>query len=183
MVVTSAPSVHARPVSKPRRHLPIVGQGSASSADEAADRPRWHYAALGAGATMLAWLLLAAIVNAVIGSMARAQEGASELSARALVVGANVVVLFVCAALGGFLVTRLTGRTDARDAAASGALAVTLGYGVALAQPVAASGSSWAAQLGLLVVLWALGGGAGAAGGLLGRRGRARASATSEKRG
>jgi hypothetical protein len=130
---------------------------------------------MGAGAAILSWLLLAAIVNALVGAWSRRSD-AGELSARWVLFGSNALALALAAFLGGYMVTRLTDATRPIDAAASGALASTLGFGVTLAQPTGHGATFWISQLAVFALLLALGGAAGMLGGRLGRRGRAKLS-------
>lgn len=130
---------------------------------------------MGAGAAILSWLLLAAIVNAIVGAWSRGRDP-SDVVARWVLFGSNAIALGLSAFLGGYVVTRLTDTTRPIDAAASGALTAALGFGVALAQPSGDGAAFWLGQLAVLALLLAMGSAAGTLGGRAGRRGRIKLS-------
>lgn len=96
---------------RPRRRLPVLNN---KEEDDVEERPAWHWVVLTAVASLLAWLLLASIANALGGSLA-----------------ANAVALGSSAALGGAMTGRF-GRRARGVHAVSGAIATAI-FGCALA--------------------------------------------------
>jgi MFS family permease len=138
------------------------------------ERPPWRWISLGAVATFLVWLPLAALVERVVQPLAAPSATADTSgAARLLIVGAHALAFFAGAFAGGLLVGRLGGKAGRREAALAGAAAGTLAWLIAASQGTAGGGLTW----GLLLVIMAMvGAGGGALGGSLGLRLRPRAA-------
>jgi tRNA-(ms[2]io[6]A)-hydroxylase len=145
------------------RRLPVI-QDTASDDAQAADRPRWQWAVIGAGFTATLWAPLA-LVAAPLGvrlgaAVARVApedlvSGVAVLSERqrvtVAVLGAAplLLVFAVAAALAGGLVGRFGGRSGRREAALGGliaalglsSLAIVAGPGLPLLSGLAAFGA------------------------------------------
>ncbi len=103
---------------KPRRHLTVLNNKDDDAPEE---RPAWHWVVLGGVAILLAWLMLAAIVNAIF---------ANAGSRTGLVV--NAVALLLSGVVGGAMIGKFGTRAAARHAALAGGVTAAFGCGLAL---------------------------------------------------
>jgi hypothetical protein len=141
---------------KPRRRLPVLNTKDDDAPEE---RPAWHWIVLGAAATLLVWLLLASLVNAVL-------RGASPLVALV----ANALALAASAALAGAMIGRFGTKAGVAHATAGGALTAAFGCTLAL-KSMTASAATAALTFVLAIAIAAASAAAGHR--LTRRRGRA----------
>jgi len=130
------------------------------------DRPPWHWAPIGAVATFLVWLPLAALAESLTAGTTAgepATSGVFRLSAQAL-------ACFAGAFAGGLLVGRLGGKAGRKEATLSGLLASAIAWLIALSQSDPSSAFMWLVWCLLLVILATIGGAAALLGGRLGLR-------------
>lgn len=155
-----------------KRRLPVLQSKPADDEPPLEDRPPWRWISLGAVATFLVWLPLAALVERVVQPLAAPLEGSdANGAARLWAVGAHAFAFLVGAFAGGFLVGRLGGKAGRREATLAGVAAGALAWLIAASQGTAGGALTW----GLLLVIMAMvGGGGGALGGSLGLRLRPR---------
>jgi hypothetical protein len=140
-----------------KRRLPMVAAPEVAR-EEDEHRPAWHWAAIGTIGAFVVWYPLAMLVNA-------AARGAEP---PVLVAGNALAFVLACGA-GGLVVGRFGAQAGPRQAAVSGAATGVLAWGLAA---LGARGLVvWAL---LFVVVAALGGASGYAGGKLGIRLRSR---------
>jgi hypothetical protein len=155
----------------PKRRLPVV---QPRDDDEALPRPPWQRVAIGAAATLLAWVLLANVGGALASAAARSIDGPA---AAIVALGVHLGALSLAAMLGGVLAAR-SGAVSAREPALAGGAAVIVGW--SLAGLRGAGGDGDPAGVGFaaaLVVLAAIGASAAALGARVDRRFRARRGA------
>lgn len=141
-----------------KRRLPLAPRVEvAQPADE--DRPPWHWTGIGAVGVFVFWLPQAMILNGVIG-----------VSPGPAAVALNAAAFALAAAGAGLLVGRFGGAAGRREAAASGVVAAVIAWLVTSASSLRADARSLLALGLLLIVITALGGGAGWIGGAIGVR-------------
>ncbi|MRG96818.1 hypothetical protein [Polyangium spumosum] len=152
-----------------KRRLPLVQAGPPPDEPDAEDRPPWHWSGIGAVATFLVWLPLAAIA-AKLGARIVDQaelgvpvpEGARTavpLSAQLALIGLQLAGFLVATLSGGLLVGRFGGKAGPKEGAVGGFVAAALAWALAAAAPTPGPGAPiWAA---LLVLLGGLGAGCG----------------------
>lgn len=144
-----------------KRRLPLL-QSSPEPDDETPDRPPWHWAGLGAMAVFFAWLPLAALVGSIVARVLRsAPEGGmagAPLEVRLLMIGLHALAFAIASGLGGFLVGRFGGLAGVREAAASGAAAAVVAWGIAFAQAPKTALLVWALLLFAIGAVGAFGG-------------------------
>jgi len=117
---------------RPKRRLPVLQN---KDEDEGEERPAWHWVVLTAATTLLAWLLIAAVTNAVVRSASPQW---------ALV--ANALALALSAGLAGALAGKFGTRAEVRHAALGGFL--TAAFGCALTwRALSGSPATFAATL------------------------------------
>lgn len=148
-----------------KRRLPLVQQGPPPDDPEAEERPPWHWSGIGAVATFLVWLPLAAIAGKLGARIAdRAELGVSvpegartavPLSAQLVFIGLQLAGFLIAALAGGFLVGRFGGKAGPKEGAVGGFVAAALAWALAAAGSTPGPGAAtWAV---LLVVLGGLG--------------------------
>lgn len=128
---------------RPRRRLPVLNDRPEEG--EAEPRPAWHWIVLTAVATLLGWLLSAALVNALGGG-----------------VGANAAALALSAGLAGAMTGRFGAKAGPRHAMLGAALTAAFGCALAyraladapLALVVTAIVACSVAALGAMTGLW-----------------------------
>lgn len=131
---------------KPRRRLPVL---NAKDDDAPEERPAWHWIVLGAAATLLAWLMLASIANALV-------KNASPTVA----LFSNALALAASAAAAGAMTGRFGTKASVRHAAAGGALTASFGCALAL-KSMTGSVATWALTFLLAGAIAAAGAAAG----------------------
>ena len=141
-----------------RRHLPVVQE---SAATEDAPRSRVYVLLVSAAVILLAWTLLAAVLNGAIGIAAIAGPIVVSVS--------NLFVLFVSACFGGAIARVLDARAAPAVVRVAGAVAASVGWFVAFAWRVAGEVRDARAVAIWLAVL-AVMAGAAAGGAEVGRR-------------
>ncbi len=157
-----------------KRRLPLVQQGPPPDEPGDEDRPPWHWSGIGAVATFLVWLPLAAIAAKLGARFAdQAELGVSvpdgaatavPLSALFVLIGLQLAGFLLAASAGGFLVGRFGGKAGPKEGAVGGFVAAAVAWALAAAAPTPGPGAPvWAV---LLVVL----GGLGAVSGFWGAR-------------
>jgi MFS family permease len=158
-----------------KRRLPIVSQSGlpAESPEPEEERPAWHWSGIGAVATFLTWLPLAAIaakLGARIAERASIEGFALPFGARLVIIGLQLAGFLVGAFAGGFLVGRFGDKAGPRQAAVGGFVAAAVAWALAAASPTGGPGpATWVV---LLVVLGGLGAATGFWGGRVGFRRR-----------
>ena len=117
---------------RPKRRLPVLQN---KEEDEGEERPAWHWIVLTAATTLLAWLLIATVTNAIVRNVTPQW---------ALV--ANAVALALSSGLAGALAGKFGTRAQVRHAALGGLL--TAAFGCALTwRALSGSPATFAATL------------------------------------
>lgn len=148
-----------------KRRLPLVQAGPPPDEPDAEDRPPWHWSGIGAVATFLVWLPLAAIAAKVGARIVdRAELGVSApadakmavpFTAQLAFIGLQLAGFLIASLAGGFLVGRFGGKAGPKEGAVGGFVAAALAWALAAAAPAPGPGApTWA---GLLVLLGGLG--------------------------
>lgn len=147
-----------------KRHLPVL---RAPAEEAEVERPAWQWVAFGAVGTLAVWMPSAAFVGALF-------AGHGGRAAPAL---AHVAALAVGGVAGGALVGRFGGSAIGVRQAALGGVAAAIGAcALVLLAPGALASAGLAGALGLAAVVLGVAAASAGAGGVLGRRLRARAS-------
>ncbi|MFO0590173.1 MAG: hypothetical protein U0441_21705 [Polyangiaceae bacterium] len=135
------------------------------------ERPPWHWIPLGAFATFLVWLPLAAGTERIVRHFLDAADARGEpIAAAGLVLLCGHAVAFALGATcAGVLVGRLGKGIGRREAPLGGALAAALAWLIAANQGTPGGPLVWGL---LLVILCSLGAAFGSLGGTLGKRWR-----------
>jgi hypothetical protein len=156
-----------------KRRLPLIPSQSPTGEPPEEERPPWHWSGIGAVATFLVWLPLAAVAAKLGARIAdRATEGGASmpLGARLGVIALQLVGFLIAAFAGGYLVGRFGGKAGSREAAVGGFVAAAVAWALAAASPAQGPGAgTWAV---LLAVLGGIGATTGFFGGRVGLRGR-----------
>lgn len=136
---------------RPKRRLPVIQAGPPPEEAEV-ERPRWHAIVTTSLSMLLGWILLAWIVNGVVGARVRAGE------ADLVVTLANLAVFVVAGALAGALTGRYSLTAGRREALLGGLVTAVLGWSVPFAWVVLAGTTARAAGawLALLVAMAAV---------------------------
>jgi MFS family permease len=130
------------------------------------ERPPWHWVAIGAVATFLAWLPLAALAEYATRRLVVIEDArGTPAPAGIWLVGAHALAFFTAASLGGLLVGRAGGKAGRREATLAGVAAGALAWLLAAAQGTPGGALVWGLLLAIIAALGAL---AGHAGGRLG---------------
>jgi len=151
-----------------KRRLPLISSQAPAEAPEE-ERPPWHWSGIGAVATFLVWLPLAAIaakLGAQMAEDATAGGASMPLKTRVGIIGLQLAGFLISAFAGGFLVGRFGGKAGAREGAVGGFFAAALAWALAAASPL--QGPTFATWAALLVVLGTLGTAMGFLGGRVG---------------
>ena len=109
---------------RPKRRLTVL-QNAPEPSDE--ERPGWHFIVITALTMLFSWILLAWIVNGLLGGRVRAGQGDLWVTL------ANVAVFFTSGALSGALAGRYGAAASRRDACVGGSVAALLGWSVPFA--------------------------------------------------
>ncbi|MFO0553669.1 MAG: hypothetical protein U0271_35125 [Polyangiaceae bacterium] len=135
---------------RPRRHLPVLNQsgGDGAAPEQATERPPHEWAIASGVVTLVVWVVLMAVVSAVL---------ANRAVAPLLVVGASATSVIVAAGLAGLLLGKFSTRCSARHASYGALGAVVFGWVIAMRSPAGASPVVWLLTLGALVGLAAAG--------------------------
>jgi tRNA-(ms[2]io[6]A)-hydroxylase len=168
-----------------KRRLPVLPSRDGGGADP--ERPPWHWALIGALATLLAWIPLAMgaalLARRALARLAPADDDAALRAALAalsaserlklslLMVVVPAAGLALAAALGGLLVGRFGGRAGRNEATAAGAAAACVAALATGASGFAAGPIAWLMDTAVIVAIAALSGRGGA---ILGLRLRGR---------
>lgn len=107
---------------KPKRRLPVIG--SSSPDPEETERPRWQRIAIASATMLLAWIVLASLVNLGLGSRSKA-EGPDFL-----VTGLHSLAFVTSAMAGGAITARLAKGRERRAGLVGANLTALLGWAV-----------------------------------------------------
>ena len=151
-----------------KRRLPVL---SSKGEDDAPERPPWPWSLIGGVAIVIAWLTMAALVNAVLARTVLAGGATGALPAVALV-AANVSAFALASFAGGYLVGRFGGTAKVREAGVAGLYAAAVGCAMAIGQRAPGADAGVLGWVLVVIVVAALGAGGAAAGGRLGLRKR-----------
>jgi hypothetical protein len=159
-----------------KRRLPVLQsreEPPAADPPPAADeRPPARWVAIGAAATFLAWLPLAALAEASTRRLVAVEDGRGvPAPAGVWLVAAHAFAFFAAGVLGGLLVGRAGGAAGRREATLAGAGAGALAWLIAAAQGTPGGAIVWGPLLALIAGLGAI---AGYVGGRIGLRLRSR---------
>jgi MFS family permease len=156
------------PDDKPKRRLPLA-PGMSAVEDDDAERPPWHWSAIGAVAILLAWLPLAYIVNGVLSRVlaGAADPASAPPGVRAAMVALNLAAFAIACFAGGVLVGRYGGQAGKREATGAGFGVAAVAWALTAAIQARSGLLTWSL---LLLVLGAIAGGSARAGGALGLR-------------
>ncbi|MBK9262090.1 MAG: hypothetical protein IPM54_20085 [Polyangiaceae bacterium] len=146
-----------------KRRLPILQDKAPADEPEAEPRPPWHWSGIGVVATFLVWLPIAAAITALSARIAQNAES-STLGLGVVMVALHVLGFLVATFAGGFLIGKFGGEAGPREGAVSGF--VTAAFAVALAAGSPVPGVTIVTWIVLLAIVGAI----GAAGGMLGAR-------------
>jgi tRNA-(ms[2]io[6]A)-hydroxylase len=150
-----------------KRRLPVLGSSPPDDVPDA-ERPAWHWSAIGAVAIFLVWLPLAAGAAALAARIASGDQGAARPGAHLAIFALHAGGFALACLAGGYFIGRFGGKAGRREASVSGLAAAT----VAWALGIATTGLAWAPALVVLVLLASMGAVAGGIGGGFGRRHR-----------
>jgi len=158
-----------------KRHLPVL---QSPPPEEEPDRPPWHWAAIGAVATLLAWLPLAMLAQAAAQRLLEphVRVGAPPPTPRQwLLLGVvslalHLVPLGIGSLLGGMLVGRFGGAAGKKEATAAGIAAASVALVASLLTGGFGGLLGWLLAAVVLITLAALCARGGAAIGLRLRR-------------
>lgn len=176
---------------RPKRRLPLVGQGSGESPsakpssnnpdpqrplqedEEPLPRPPWHWTAIGVVAIYLVWLPLAGLINSFVmktffDGMDSTMLHYAPLSSRVILIGLNAIAFILSAFAGGYLVGRFGKGAGHREATLCGVVAAGLAWALAYAPSPSGSVLIWGLLLICMLGMGALGAYGGAR---AGRRG------------
>lgn len=164
------------------RRLPVL-QNAAPEDEAAANRPRRHWIAIGAGLILCIWLPVSAVVTPLgarlasrlfdvradpeLAGVARGKSGAEDAWIVALMAGPPAVTFALSCVAGGMLVGRFGGDAGGREAVLAGLGAGMIAWLLAL---LGGSLSPWPVALGALVALGLSGAVLGGIGGRMGKR-------------
>lgn len=156
-----------------KRRLPVLqGRHDPPGEPPVEERPPWRWVPIGAAATFLAWLPLAALAEGVTRRLVAIEDArGAPAPAGIWLVAAHALAFFVAGSLGGLLVGRAGGKAGRREATLAGAAAGALAWLIAAAQGTPGGALVWGS---LLVIITGLGAIAGHAGGRVGVAWRAR---------
>ena len=147
-----------------KRRLPVLQTRDDPPEEE---RPPWHWIGLGAVATFLAWLPLAALAETVTRRLVTIDDARGAPAPAGLwLVAAHALAFFAAGFLGGLLVGRAGGKAGRREATLSGAAAGGLAWLIAAAQGTPGGALVWGLLLLIITLLGALAGHAGGRAGL-----------------
>ncbi|MCS6898919.1 MAG: hypothetical protein RMJ98_04200 [Myxococcales bacterium] len=146
-----------------RRQLPILNQkmaspaGAGTSPEEGADRPPWHWSAIGAVLIFALWLPLAMVgqwlsrgLLGVLVPVGTAEEteaflaratGAVRWSVRTATVGPPLLGFALACLAGGAMVGRFGGQAGAKEAAVAGVVAASTAWALTAAR--VGLGATW----------------------------------------
>jgi tRNA-(ms[2]io[6]A)-hydroxylase len=147
-----------------KRRLPLLQSNPGADDPPEEERPPWHWSGIGAVATFLVWLPLAAMAAKLGARLADGEPDPLPARVQLAIVASQLAGFLIAAFAGGFLVGRFGGKAGRREGAAGAFFAAALAWALAAAAPSRGPGAvTWALLLVLL-------GGAGAATGYLGGR-------------
>lgn len=159
----------------PKRRLPVLQTRDEPPAPPDEERPPWHWSPIGAVATFLVWLPLAALAESLTRTAASPADPSAAVPAASLwMLPAQTLAFFVGAFAGGFVVGRLGGKAGRKEATLAGVLAGVLAWLITLTQGPPSGAFMALVYALMLVILATIGGGAALLGGRVGLRLRPR---------
>ena len=156
-----------------KRRLPVL-QHVEGAPEEDAERPPWHWSAIGAVATFVVWLSLSFVANGALKVAMGSDPTAFSALGRASSMLLNVAAFATACHLGGYFVGRQGANAGPREATASGISVALLSWILAVSRPIQIGAKSAVIWGLLLVVLLGIGAVAARTGGSRGVRHRER---------
>lgn len=159
-----------------KRRLPVIQSSAPEPDDDAPPRPPWRWIPIGATATFLVWLPLAAITERAVRHLLNAADARGEpIAAAGIMILIGHALAFATGAFtAGVLVGRLGESVTRREPSLGGALAAAIAWLIATNQGTPGGALVWGL---LLAILCTMGATFGAIGGALGQRWRRASSA------
>jgi tRNA-(ms[2]io[6]A)-hydroxylase len=158
----------AAPSATGKRRLPLLPKDEVADESDA-ERPPWHWSAIGAVAIFVIWLPLT-FLTAVLGKRLlgdAADPAAASLAARFGLAAANLLVFALASFGGGALVGRFGGKAGLKEATVAGLATAAIAWAT-----IAAQGVALTLGVSMLVVLVTIGAGAARIGGFVGLKQR-----------